>query len=85
MTENSGPALIVANPGPLRNTLRSMIIAMLQIEAVEEADDVSSALSADLKQNPALVFLDSDLKDEEIWLAMWQVREKWPQTRCIIL
>ena len=83
--ENGRSALIVANPGPLRNTLRSMIVAMFQIEAVEEADDVSSALSADLKQIPALVFLDSDLKDEEIWLAMCKVRAKWPQTRCIIL
>jgi DNA-binding NarL/FixJ family response regulator len=85
MIENGASALIVAKPGPLRDALRSLISAMLRIETVEEANDVPSALRADIQYDPALVFLDSDLAEDEMWLAMGQVKTKWPQSRCVIL
>ena len=85
MTENGASVLIVAKPGPLRDALRSLIFAMLRIEILEEANDVQSALRADIQHDPTLVFLDSDLADDETWVAMGRVKAKWPRARCIIL
>ena len=55
MTTDSTLAMIVAKPGPLRDALRSLMIAMPQMDAVEEASDLLSALRANLKHAPVLV------------------------------
>jgi CheY-like chemotaxis protein len=85
MAENGASALIVANPGPLRDGLRALLIAMLEVHAVEEACDLPSALKMALGRPPALVVLDSGLAGSEIWLAARQAKAKWPQAQCIFL
>lgn len=80
-----GSALIVARPGPLRDALHALVDTMPQIEAVDVASDVRSALRADVKLPPTLVLLDADLGDDKVWLAVRQVKLRWPRARTIIL
>jgi DNA-binding NarL/FixJ family response regulator len=85
MAENGASALIVANPGPLRDGLRVLLIAMPEISAVEEVCDLPSALKIALGRAPALVVLDSGPAGGEIWRAVRQVKARWPHARCIFL
>ncbi len=85
MMTDSTLAMIVAKPDPLRDALRALMIAMPQMDAVEEASDLLSALRADLKHAPVLVLLDSSLADGEVWLAVRRVRARWPQGYCVFL
>ena len=78
-------ALIVAEPGPLRDGLRALLIAMPQVDAVEEACDLSSALGMAFEHAPALALLDSGPAHSETWLAVRRVKAKWPRARCIFL
>jgi DNA-binding NarL/FixJ family response regulator len=78
-------ALIVAQPGPLPDGLRALLIAMPQVDAVKEVCDLSSALGMAFKRAPTLVLLDSGLAGSAIWLAVRQVKAKWPRARCIFL
>jgi DNA-binding NarL/FixJ family response regulator len=85
MTADYTSALIIAKPGPLRDALRSLMIAMPEIDAVAEADDLSSALRADPRHAPALVLLDSSLAHGETGLTVRQTKAEWPVARCICL
>lgn len=85
MTENGASALIVAKPGPLRDGLRALLIAMPEVNVVEEVCDLSSAPRMAFGRAPALVILDSGLASSEIWLAVRRAKAKWPQAQCIFL
>jgi DNA-binding NarL/FixJ family response regulator len=85
MTADCISALIVAKPGPLRDALRSLMIAMPEIDIVDEADDLSSALRASPRYTPALVLLDSGLAHDETGLMVRRAKAGWPVTRCICL
>jgi len=85
MTESGTSALIVAKPGPLRDGLRALLIAMPEINAVEEVGDLPSALKTALDRAPALIVLDSGLAGSDIWRAVRQAKARWPQSRCIFL
>jgi DNA-binding NarL/FixJ family response regulator len=85
MTANQVSALITARPGPLREGLQALMIAMPQIGTVHEADDVRSAMQMGLEYQPVLVLLDADLAGGETWLAVRRARARWPQSRCVFL
>jgi DNA-binding NarL/FixJ family response regulator len=60
---------------------------MPQLDAVYEADDLTSALKATSDLQPALVMLDllARRNGEDAWLTVRRVKAKWPQARCIFL
>jgi DNA-binding NarL/FixJ family response regulator len=85
MTTDGALALIVVKPGPLRDGLQALLIAMPQVDAVEQMCDVSSALEAALERPPALVLLDSGLAGSGIRPTLRQAKARWPQARSIFL
>jgi DNA-binding NarL/FixJ family response regulator len=85
MTNGYPSALIVAKPGPLRDSIQALMIAIPQIEAVRGTSDLSSALAMVFDRYPALVLLDSDLEGGEIRSAVRRVKAQWPQAQCVFL
>ena len=77
--------MIIARRGPLRDGLQALADTMPQIGALNVLNDVSSALSAEAGGPPALVLLDADLSDDQVWLTVRRIKRKWPRARTIIL
>jgi len=85
MTADSTSALIVARPGPLRDGLRALMVAMPQIADVGEADDIAAALKMETGCHPAVVVVDSGLAGKEIQQAVQGTKAKWPNARSVFL
>jgi len=78
-------ALIVARPGPLRNSLQALMTTMPQIEILAETSDPSALLRMGAGIKPDVVLLDASLPQEQVWPALQQIKEEWSQTRSIVL
>ena len=78
-------ALIVARPGPLRNSLQALMATMPQIEIVAEASDPSALLRMGDSVQPDIVILDASLPGNEVWVALGIIREEWSHTRTIAM
>jgi DNA-binding NarL/FixJ family response regulator len=78
-------ALIVARPGPLRNSLQALMTTMPQIEILAETADPSALLRMGAGIQPDVVLLDANLPEEQVWAALRQIKEEWSQTRSIVL
>ena len=78
-------ALIIAKPGPLRDSLKVFLLTLPQIATVHLADDVSSALRAVTEYNPALVLIDANGFNETIWTALRRIKAKRPQSQSLVL
>jgi DNA-binding NarL/FixJ family response regulator len=78
-------ALIIAPPGPLRDSLQALVTTLPQIEIVAEADGPAALLRMGDRIQPDVVLLDADAPDDDIWAALAQIRETWPQSRAIVL
>ena len=78
-------ALIVARPGPLRNSLQALMTTMPQIEVLAETSDPSALLRMGAGMQPDVVLVDADLPKEQVWPALQHINEKWCQCRSIVL
>jgi DNA-binding NarL/FixJ family response regulator len=78
-------ALIVARPGPLRNSLQSLMTTMPQIEILAETSDPSALLRLGARIQPDVVLLDASLPGKEVGAALRQIKEEWSRTRSIVL
>ena len=78
-------AIIVARPGPLRNSLQSLMTTMPQIEILAETSDPSALLRMGAGIQPDVVLLDASLPEEQVWAALRQIKEEWCRTRSIVL
>ena len=78
-------ALIVARPGPLRDSLQALINTIPQIEILAETADPSALLRMGANIQPDVVLLDADLPGEQVWSALRQIKAEWSQTRSIVL
>jgi DNA-binding NarL/FixJ family response regulator len=85
MNDNRVCALIVSQPGPLRDGLRALLTAMPQIEIIGETNDSASVLGILQKHCPTLVLLDADLPGNEVWHGLETIKADWPEIRCIVL
>jgi DNA-binding NarL/FixJ family response regulator len=85
MTKSCTSALIVAKPGPLRDSLQALIAAMPQIEAAYEVNDLASALEITVTCCPTLVLLDCGLNGGDSWMVVRRAKAKWPEARCVFL
>ena len=78
-------ALVVARPGPLRNSLQALMTTIPQIEILAETKDVASLLRMGAEIQPNLVLLDAALPVDEVWAAVGQIKAGWSRTRTIVL
>jgi two-component system nitrate/nitrite response regulator NarL len=85
MGKESISALIVAEPGPLRDGLRALLRATPQISAVIQVDNTSSALGAVVEHYPALVLLDASLFDSGALSLVRMIKAEGIRSRCLVL
>jgi len=76
-------ALIVSAPSPLQDGLLALLTTSNQISAVLLAEEASLALRMVKNHHPNLVLLDSRLAQAQRLIG--QIKNQWPQTRCIVL
>jgi DNA-binding NarL/FixJ family response regulator len=79
------PALIVAEPGPLRDGLQVLVTAIPRVEVVGRAGDVALALRLLAEHRPTLVLLDASLRGDGDWSTLRRIKLELPQVRCIAL
>ncbi len=77
--------VVVARPGRLRAALSALLTTISQLEIIGQADDSFSALKLVAERDPALILLDSSLKDDEVKEIVSQIKAKRPQTHCLVL
>lgn len=78
-------AVIVAKPGRFRDSLRALLTATPQIDAVNQANDEESALKAIAVDHVTLMLLDGSLPGNEVGAMLRGIRAERPQVRCIVL
>ena len=78
-------ALIVSQPGPLRDGLRALLTAMSRVKIIGEASDTASVLRMIQEHRPKLVLMDADLPGDEVGNTLKTIKTDWPQVRCIVL
>ena len=76
-------ALIIAAPSPLQDGLLALMTTADQISAVFVAEEATLALRMVKDHHPNLVLLDDRLPEARMVLK--QIKNQWPQTRCIAL
>ena len=76
-------ALIVAAPSPLQDGLLALLTTSDQISVVLVAEEASLALRMVKDHHPNIVILDGHLPQARMVLE--QIKNKWTQTRCIVL
>ena len=85
MEEQPAVALIVAKPGPLRNSLFSLMNTLPQIEIVAECRDMPALLRMGSKIQPDLLLMETDLPGNHVHESLKQINTEWPATRTVIL
>ena len=83
MKKNPVLALIIALPSPLLDGLLALMTTSDLINAVLVAEEASQALRMVKDHHPNLVLLDSHLP--QALMVLEQIKNKWPQTRCLAL
>jgi DNA-binding NarL/FixJ family response regulator len=83
MKNNPVLALIIAPPSTLQDGLLALMTTSDLINAVLVAEAASQALRMVKDHHPNLVLLDSHLPQARKVLE--QIKNKWPQTGCIVL
>ena len=77
--------LVVARPGLLRDGLQAVLSAIPGMNALEPADDGTSALNKLESHRLDLVILGSSLSADELHATLRQTKEQYPDVRCIIV
>jgi DNA-binding NarL/FixJ family response regulator len=83
MTDSVPSALIIAEPGPLRDGLQALVTAVSRIRAVSEVDNLASALQMDV--TPLLVLVDYGRSGSDTWMMVEQAKAKWHQAHWVFL
>ena len=78
-------ALIIARPGPLRESLEALVGTMPQMGAVDVASDVRLPWTAVAGRRPALVLLEVARTGDGVWKSVRWAKTRWPQARTIVL
>jgi two-component system nitrate/nitrite response regulator NarL len=77
--------LIAAKPGRMRDCLQALLKVVSQIKVIGRADDGASALKLVTELEPALVLLDTNLAEAQVYPVLEQIKATRSQTRCIVL
>lgn len=78
-------ALIVAEPGRLRDAWRALLVAVPGIGEVLMADDVQQALALVERHHPGLVLVDVDVRNGDTPAVVQRIKRLQPGVRCIVL
>jgi DNA-binding NarL/FixJ family response regulator len=78
-------ALIVAKPGPLRNSLFSLMTTLPQVNLVAECRDMASLLQMGSQIQPDLVLMESSQPGNHLQQTIRTIKREWPATRTMIL
>ena len=70
-------ALVIAQPGPLRNSLLTLLSTMPEIEIVAEAKDLSALLRAGEELQPDLILIEADPPLAGLQEALPQFKDRW--------
>lgn len=81
----SASALIIAAPGPLRESLYALVSTMPQVGTVDVMSDLHAGSGAGASLSPALVLLDGCRIETQPWLSVRRARNRWPHARIIVL
>jgi len=81
----SMPVLVVAKPGPLRDSLVALLKSLPQVSTVEQANTAAAALRTIEVKRPALVVVDSNLPGGDACSMLNQVKARCPHTQCVVL
>ncbi len=79
------PVLVVAKPGPLRDSLVALLRSLPQVSTVEQANTATAALRTIEVKRPALVLVDSNLPGGEAWTVLNQLKTRRSPVRCVVL
>lgn len=77
--------LILGKPGPLRESLVTLLRTVPNVGVVKLADDAAAGLMMIAKHNPKLVLLDAALPKDSAWTVLQQVKLQWPGIHCVVL
>jgi DNA-binding NarL/FixJ family response regulator len=83
--DSFAPALIVASPGRIRDSLKTMLRAIPNIETIYQANDAPAASKIITQYRPSLVLLDSKLANNDIQSVSRLIKTQSPHTRCVVL
>ena len=78
-------ALLIGQPGSLRDGLQVLLKSVSQIEAVIHTNDISTALAVDLDHLVSLIFIVKNATNEKLSTSLSQIKNKWTQARIVIL
>jgi len=78
-------ALVIAQPGPLRNSLMTLLSTLPEIEIVAEARDLSTLKHIRKDWQPDLIVLEANTAENGIPEALRQINRVWAKSRVIVL
>lgn len=77
--------LIVARPGPLRDSLAALLSALPQVGQILQAGDLTAVLHQTTNQRPQLIIADMDWLSEEPLPWLNALRDQLPDVKCLAL
>lgn len=77
-------ALIVARPGPLRNSLQTLLTTLPDIEIVAETREPATLMRMGGTLQPDLVLIEVG-DDNSTAVAIKQIKREWYHTKCVVL
>ena len=78
-------ALIIAQPGHLRNGLQSLLRSIPKIEVIAESHDPSILMKMSDDIHPDVIIIDACVIEEMNWNAIETIKADWPNTRILVL
>ncbi len=77
--------LIAAKPGVERDGFQAVLTAIPRAKVMDPANDSAATLRVVAKHQPALILLDTNLPDYQVWTLLKQLKAQWPQVQCLVL
>lgn len=78
-------ALVIAQPGPLRNSLLTLLSTLPEIEIVAEAKNLASLQHAGEELRPDLILIEAGAALNSLPEALQHFKQRWTHTRTIVL
>ena len=82
---NHTAALLIGQPGSLRDGLQVLLKSVSNIEAIFRMDNIRSALAFDIDHLITLIFVVKNPSDNDFSPSLNHIKNKWPQARIVIL
>ncbi len=79
------PALIIAQPGALRDAWRALLMTIPRLGDIEQAADAGAALQAVARRRPGLVVVEARWPHGEVTRLLSQIKAISPETRRVVM